>query len=156
MNIEIKYLQDCQEHIPTLAKLWYEGIRRQWVKGATVEKTQIELSHHAQKDKMPLAVVALCDNLPIGMACLRETDGIQPEKKPWLGSLVVDPKYRRKKIGERLIEEIKLLAKKSSYEKLYLLAFDPTLPNWYEKLGWEHIGYDELLGHHVTVMHVIL
>jgi len=43
MQIEIKYLQDCQEHIPTLANIWYEGIRRQWVKDATMTKTKDKL-----------------------------------------------------------------------------------------------------------------
>lgn len=151
-EIEIKYLGDCQEHIPALAKLWYEEISRHWVKGSSIESRLQELSKHAQKGKMPLALVALYENRPIGMACLRETDGIQPDKKPWLGSLVVDPNHRGKKIGEKLIDEIKLLARSSNHENLYLLAFDPTIPNWYAKLGWEHIGYDELLGHRVTVM----
>lgn len=35
---------------------------------------------------------------------------------------------------------------------LHLLAFDPTIPNWYVRLGWTHIGEDELFGHPVAVM----
>ncbi len=156
MTITIKFLQDCQEHIPALAKIWYETIRRKWVKEATVKSTIVELMQHAQKDKLPLAIVALDGNDPIGMACLRDNDGILPEKTPWLGSLAVDPKYRRKKIGEKLIDEIKSLAKSRKQEKLYLLAFDPTIPTWYSRLGWKHIGHDELLGHPVTVMSIDL
>ena len=152
MKIEIKYLQDCQEHIPALAKLWYEEISRHWVKGASVDNRKEGLFKHLNKDKLPLALVATIDNQPVGMACLRETDGIQPGVAPWLGSLVVDPVFRRNRIGETLIDATKSLARSFGHEKLYLLAFDPTIPSWYAKLGWEHIGYDELLGHRVTVM----
>jgi hypothetical protein len=42
------------------------------------------------------------------------------------------------------------------YNILYLLAFDPTIPSWYAKLGWESIGNDELFGHQVTVMSINL
>ncbi len=152
MKIEIKYLQDCQEHMPTLAKLWYEEISRHWVKDASVENRIESLVNHLNKDKLPLAIVGLVKNQPVGMVCLRETDGILPGVAPGLGSLVVDPNYRRKKVGEQLIDGIKSIAKQAGHQKLFLLAFDPTIPNWYAKLGWEHMGYDELLGHRVTVM----
>jgi hypothetical protein len=39
-------------------------------------------------------------------------------------------------------------------EKLYLFAFDPTLPAYYERLGWRKIGMDEFKSHHVTVMEI--
>lgn len=51
-----------------------------------------------------------------------------------------------------MIEQGKLIG----FEKLYLLAFDPTLPQWYEKLGWRFLGHDQLLGHKVTVMSIDL
>ena len=40
------------------------------------------------------------------------------------------------------------------FAKLYLLAFDPTLRQWYEKLGWKFLDYDLLLGHKVTVISI--
>ena len=40
------------------------------------------------------------------------------------------------------------------HQILYLLAFDLTIPNWYARLGWIHIGDDELFGHRVTVMSI--
>lgn len=153
-QIEIKYLVDCQEYIPILAKLWYEEISRHWVKDSSVEKAIERLRVHLNKDKLPLALVALQDNNPVGMACLRETDGIRPGVTPWLGSLVVDPTLRGKKIGEMLIEAIKSQAKLFSYNILYLLAFDLTIPDWYARLGWQWVGHDDLLGHRVVVMSI--
>ena len=44
------------------------------------------------------------------------------------------------------IEKVKEL----NHQILYLLAFDPTIPQWYAKLGWKHIGYDKLSGHRVA------
>ena len=46
--------------------------------------------------------------------------------------------------------------KNLGHQVLYLLAFDPTIPNWYTRLGWTHIGDDELFSHRVTVMSIAL
>jgi len=153
-QIEIKFLADCQEHIPALAKLWYEEISRHWVADASIEKAKNRLITHLNKEKIPMALVALHDDIPIGMACLRETDGIRLGVMPWLGSLVVDRQFRGKQIGETLIEAIKSQAKLFNHNTLYLLAFDPTIPRWYAKLGWEPAGEDMLLGHRVAVMSI--
>jgi predicted N-acetyltransferase YhbS len=155
-NIEIKFLTDCKEHIPTLAKLWYEEISRHWVPDSSIEKAKDRLIAHLNEDKIPMAIVALHDKSPVGMACLRETDGIQPGITPWLGSLVVNPKFRGQQIGETLIDAVKAKAKLFHHDILYLLAFDPTIPNWYARLGWQTIGEDSLLGHRVTVMSIVI
>lgn len=153
-KIEIEFLTNCKEHIPQLAELWYEEISRHWAPNASIENAKQKLNTHLHKDKMPMALVALHEGKPIGMACLRETDGIRPGIAPWLGSLVVHPEYRRRAVGDALIEAIKLQAKNLGHSTLYLLAFDPTIPNWYARLGWTHIGYDELFNHRVSVMSI--
>ena len=38
----------------------------------------------------------------------------------------------------------------------YLFAFDPTIPEYYGRLGWRTIGMDEFKSHPVTVMEVAL
>ncbi len=155
-KIEIEFLTNCKEHIPQLAELWYQEISRHWVPNASIENAKQKLNTHLHRDKMPLALVALYEGKPIGIACLRETDGIRPGIAPWLGSLVVHPEYRRRAVGEALIEAIKLQAKNFGHSILYLLAFDSTIPDWYAKLGWQLIGDDELFGHHVAVMSIPL
>lgn len=150
--VEIKLLIDCQEHIPALAELWYQEISRHWAPNASIEKAKQKLNEHLNSKSMPMAFVALRDGVAVGMACLRVTDGIQPGVTPWLGSLVVHPNYRKQNIGETLINTVKNQAKNLGYQNIYLLAFDPTIPDWYAKLGWAHIGNDELFGHRVTVM----
>lgn len=155
-HCKIKLLTNCQEHIPVLAKLWYEEISRHWAPNASVEKAQQKLIEHLNSNSMPMAYVALYDDEAVGMACLRVTDGIRPGVTPWLGSLVVNPNYRGHQIGEALINTVKDQAKNLGHQTLYLLAFDPTIPNWYTRLGWKQIGYDELFGHPVTVMNIML
>lgn len=155
-QLEIKLLVECQEHIPALAKLWFEEISRHWVPDASLERAQKNLLAHANHDKMPMTYVAIDQGKPIGMASLRENDGIRPDLAPWLGSVVVDPHFRKQKVGERLIRAIKNQAKVFGYDMLYLLAFDQTLPSWYSRLGWQMIGTDQLFGHPVNVMQIKL
>jgi N-acetylglutamate synthase-like GNAT family acetyltransferase len=92
----------------------------------------------------------------LACASLRENDGIRPDLTPWLGSLVVDPKYQKQGIGKMLIDVTVRQAKELGFEKLYLFAFDPTIPEYYERLGWRKIGMDEFKSHPVTVMEVEL
>ena len=151
-NVEIKYLAECREHIPQLAILWYEGISKHWVPSASIERAQQNLNKHLNDEKMPLTLVVLYDGKPIGMASLRENDGICPDLIPWLGSLVIDHAYRGQGMGNKLIKAVKNQAKNFGYEKLYLLAFDKTIPSWYKQLGWKEIGTNKLFEHSVTVM----
>jgi N-acetylglutamate synthase-like GNAT family acetyltransferase len=155
-NVEIHLLTACQEHIPELANLWHEEISKHWVPSASVERAKENLIKHSNTDKMPMTFVAISEGKPIAMASLRENDGIQPDLVPWLGSLVVHPAYRNQKVGERLIETIKNQARHFSYARIYLLAFDFTIPDWYTKLGWQKIGMDQLFDHPVTVMGIDL
>lgn len=155
-TIEIKLLAECKNHIPYLAKLWYEQISKQWVPNSSIERAEQNLIKHANYSQLPMTLVALLNNQPVGMASLRENDGIQPNRAPWLGSLVVDPDHRQQKIGEKLIDAIKQQAIRLGHERLYLLAFDKTIPNWYAALGWKSVGTDQLFGHPVAVMDIIL
>lgn len=152
IDINIKLLTECQQHIPELASLWYEEISKHWVPDASIERARQNLFKHSNDDKMPMTFVALAAGKPIGMASLRENDGIQPDLVPWLGSLVVHTDYRKRGVGEMLIQAIKNQASAFGYDKIYLLAFDLTIPDWYAKLGWQKIGMDSLFNHRVTVM----
>jgi len=151
-SIEIKLLTQCSEHIPALAKLWYEELSRAWIPGSSVERATHSLKEHLNADKMPLTLVAFSEDIPVGMASLREDDGLGADRQPWLGSLVVDPAYRKCKIGASLIKAIQTQAQDFGYKKIYLFAFDPNLPEWYAQLGWEKISLDTYAGHPVTVM----
>jgi N-acetylglutamate synthase-like GNAT family acetyltransferase len=155
-TIEIKLLTECPEHIPALAILWYEEIGRHWVADASIERAAERFHTHLHVDQLPLAYVACSQGRPIGMACLRQFDGIRAALFPWLGGLVVHPDYRGQQVGEKLIDAIKQQAKNFGHPMLYLLTFDKALPVWYRRLGWQMMESDELLGHAVTVMNIAL
>ena len=155
MNFVITYLKEHPEHVSLLAS-WMFNTWGHYNSQSSLEKAQNKLNEHLNEDWLPLTMVALENNHPVGMCSLRKNDGIRPDLEPWLGSLFVEPSHRGQGIGEQLIVEVVKKARILGYPKLYLLAFDSTLPDWYKKLGWQLIGMDELNGHPVSVMEVIL
>ena len=155
-SITIMRLVKCKQHIPYLARLRHEQLAKLWMPQATLEQAHEKLRTHATSEGLPVTFVALYHHEPVGMISLRHNDGIQPERMPWLGGLVVDPNYRQQKIGEQLIDFVKQEARVLGHQTLYLLAFDPTIPDWYATLGWTTIGHDQLLDHPVTVMEIAL
>ena len=121
-----------------------------------IEHVQATLKTHLNDQELPITFIALDGDKPIGMCSLRENDGIRPDTTPWLGSLVVDPSYQNRGVGKMLIDTVKETAVRFGFEKLYLFAFDATIPDYYTRLGWEKIGMDEYNLHPVTVMEIEL
>ncbi len=155
MSLVISYLHDYPEYLPQLARWAFEGWGR-YNPSSSVELAQEKLKTHLNKAQLPLTYIALQDGKPVGMCSLRQNDGIPPDLAPWLDSLYVEPHVRKQGIGEKLIAVVTEKARSMGYPKLYLLAFDKTLPDWYQKLGWQMIGLDELNGHPVSVMEFTL
>ena len=154
--IKIDLLKNHLSAIPALANIWHEVLGKIWVPDVPVERVIARFADHLNDQALPITFIALDDDLPVGMCSLRENDGIRPDLTPWLGSLVVDPKYQKQGIGKMLIDVTVLKAKELGFEKLYLFAFDPTIPEYHECLGWRKIGMDEFKSHPVTVMEVEL
>jgi N-acetylglutamate synthase-like GNAT family acetyltransferase len=155
IEIKIDYLKNHPEHIPLLAS-WMLNTWGHYNPNSSLEKAELKLKEHLHVDSLPIAYIALKNNEPVGMCALRINDGIRMDLTPWLGSLFVVPQMRGQGIGEQLIHIVTEKAHNLSYSNLYLLAFDPTLPLWYAKLGWKLIGTDDLHGHVVNVMEINL
>ena len=100
--------------------------------------------------------VALCDEIPVGFCTFKLKEEFRPDLGPWLADVVVDPKYQKQGIGKMLVDVTSLKAKELGFKKLYLFAFDLTIPEYYQRLGWKQIGMDEFKSHPVTVMEVVL
>jgi N-acetylglutamate synthase-like GNAT family acetyltransferase len=64
--------------------------------------------------------------------------------------------YQRRGIAVKLIDAIKQKAKSLNFKELFLLTFDPRLPEYYAKLGWIDIGIENLQSKKVTLMKVML
>lgn len=154
--IKIDLLQNNLDAIPELARIWREVLGKIWLPDVPLEVVERRFLDHANNDKMPMTFVAFDEKKPVGMCSLRENDGIRPDLMPWLGSLTVKPEYQNQGLGKRLIDVTKEQARKMGYEILYLFAFDRTIPNYYQSLGWNIIDTDRFKGHPVTVMEIIM
>lgn len=153
--IKIDLLKNHPQSIPTIANIWHVVLGKIWMPEIGIE--EIEFGYHEEmNDNMPLSYIALYEEIPVGSCTLQLNDGIRPDLGPWLGDLVVDPKYQKQGIGKILVNVAVEKAKELGFEKLYLFAFDPTIPEYYERLGWRKIGIDEFKSHPVTVMEIDL
>lgn len=152
--IKIGFLKNHPHTIPALANIWHEVLGKIWIPDVPVERVIARFSDHLNDQDLPITFVALDSDVPVGMCSLRENDGIRPDLTPWLGSLVVDPRYQKQGIGKMLADATVKKAKELGFEKLYLFAFDPTIPEYYEGLGWKKIGMDKFKSHPVTVMEI--
>ncbi len=156
MNIRIAYLKNRPDAIPALANIWHSVLGRIWVPDIPIERIEQRFCEHLNNESLPITFVAFDGDKLVGGVSLRENDGIRPDLMPWLGSLVVDAAYQKRGIGGLLIDATKQKAIELQFEKLYLFAFDPTLPNYYERHGFNHIGMDSFKGYAVTVMETTL
>ena len=154
--IKIELLKNHPNTIPALAHIWHEVLGKIWVPDVPVERVITRFKESRNDQALPITFIALDGDLPVGMCSLRENDGIRPDLTPWLGSLVVDPKYQKQGIGKMLVDVAVRQAKECGFKKLYLFAFDRTIPEYYKRLGWSQICMDEFKSHPVTVMAVDL
>ena len=153
--IKIDLLKNYPNTIPALAHIWHEVLGKIWMPGIGIEEIE-SLYHEELEHDMPLTYIALYNQIPVGSATLELNGGIRADLRPWLGDLVVDPKYQKQGIGKMLVDVAVLKAKELGFKKLYLFAFDSTIPEYYKRLGWKKIGMDEFKSHPVTVMEVEL
>ena len=137
-SLKIKLLTEYKQCIPALTHLWIDELAKTSDPLPDFLDVKQKFIDHCNKDKLPLAYVAVYQDKPIGMACLRITEGIENNLTPWLGGIVVHPDYRKNKIGERLVSVVKEHARILGYSKLYLLSYD-VLSIWYKKLGWRKV-----------------
>lgn len=153
--IKIDLLKNHPHTIPILSNIWHEVLGKTGMPEIGIEEIK-SLYHEELKHDMPLTYIAFYDEIPVGSATLELKGGIRPDLGPWLGDLVVDPKYQKQGIGKRLVNATVLKAKELGFGKLYLFTFDPLIPKYYERLGWKKISMDEFKSRSVTVMEIEL
>lgn len=154
--ITISLLKNHPQHLPALAAIWYDVLGKPWIPGATVEKAIACYEEHLNDKEMPLTLVALDGDTPVGMCSLRDNDGIREDLTPWLGSLVIASSHQNKGIGPLLMEAIKQKAIDLHFKTLHLFTLDPNIPGYYARHGWEVMDTDEFKGIPVSVMAIDL
>jgi N-acetylglutamate synthase and related acetyltransferases len=155
-SMEITYLADRPEMISTCASWAYS----QWgcQSDGSLERSVARFTAGANRDKLPVTVVAIDHCRPAGMASLWLADyDERPELSPWLASLFVHPFHRNRHIAEALIRRVELEARRFGYTDLFLVTEEAK--NLYAKYGWEelepvrtHYGSASLMKKHLASM----
>lgn len=94
--IKIDLLKNHLSSIPRLAEIWHEAFGKIWEPNLPISEIK-PWFYEWLNDSIPLAYIALCDGEPVGTCSLQLSDGVRPDLSPWLGDLVVDSKYQKKR-----------------------------------------------------------
>lgn len=153
--ITIDLLKNHPQAIPRLAEIWHEVLGEIWLPEIGIDEIE-SLSYQELEQDMPLSLIVLSGEIPVGFCTITLTEDFRSDLGPWISDLVVDPKYQKQGIGKMLLAVTVEKAKQLGFEKLYLFTFDSSIPDYYIKLGWQAIAMDEFKGHSVTVMEIQL
>ena len=144
MGMTIEYLADHPEVIPTLAQ-WQHAEWGHTRPGDTVEARRARIESWCNRDRIPLAVVALDTSEVLGSASLIASDmETRMELTPWLASVFVGEPYRRKGVGAAVVRRIMDEAGNLEVPLLYLYTVHSE--KFYASLGWtllERTSYRE-------------
>ena len=134
----IKPLKDLPAYAPILAYWSY----RKWYRNRNVEFDHLIKSYRKRADdkSLPISWIAIEDGMPVGMVSLKDNDlWSRKDINPWLASLYVEPDFRRRGIGEQLINAVIQRARELNLARLHLFLDSEelsTLEEYYVKRGW--------------------
>lgn len=133
--LRVAYLADHPQVVRPLAV----AFAREWPQhyaGREISSVQEEFAPRLQRDRLPLAFVALDKNdvvgtVTLGGPALTEREGLQP----WVTGLWVDRRCRRRGIGRALIEAVDDAARKLGLTVIY--AGTDSAAEAFAAWGWE-------------------
>lgn len=134
MDVQIKYLAEKPEAIDIIARWLYDEFQY-LVPGKSIDDVEELLHDRLNRDKLPLAIVALRDDEILGTVSLKISDmDIRDNLSPWMAGLYVDKKYRNNGIGTLLVKSIQEIARQFAYKELFL--YTPGASDFYKRTGW--------------------
>ena len=133
--IGIALLVDCPEVISTLAR-WFRAQWPEYYAGRTLTDIAQDFFSEANRDSLPVRLLAFADGDLAGTITLRE-QALQalPEYHPGLGGLLVLEQCRGQGIGTELVRAGMNLAQEQGYERVY--AATVTANGILERLEWK-------------------
>jgi len=147
----ISCLADCPQHLSTVAS-WIFDEWGHLIPGLSLNAVEDKLRTHLNRDTIPLTLVALSGDQPVGTASLMLQDlSSRPDLFPWLASVFVVPGYRNQAIGSRLVTAIEDTGKELHIAKVYL--FTPDQEKFYSRLGWSVMDITEYRNQQVVIMY---
>jgi predicted N-acetyltransferase YhbS len=155
-EVRIEQLANRIELLPVVAGwLYYEWW--QDVEDASLGTLTDLLRAHLVPDQIPMTLVALLGEQPVGTATLLAHDvGTEqwPQLSPWMAAVYVAPAYRRRGIGARLVNETVASARAMGTDVLYLLTTERE--DFYALLGWQVLDRAQesvVMSHGLVVPH---
>jgi len=168
-NIAIDYLANCPELVDELARLsWEEWPEVYEQRKQTLEHSVKNYRERMNTDRLPLTLVAFrarhgqsltglaanCREL-VGMVSLKFHDmDTRPDLDPWLGGLLVLPKWRNHGVGTMLMHRATEEARRLVVPQLYLWTH--SAEGLYDKLGWQVVERTNYFGKEAVVMQIDL
>jgi GNAT superfamily N-acetyltransferase len=140
MDLQVKQLSECPEHLVTVGTWIYE----EWWKRPTntAEVVLSRLRTHTRKDQVPFTVVALADGHPVGSCCVIENDcEHRPQYTPWVAAVYVKPEMRHRGVASLLLQEAAGIAERTHLNGLYIDCLSVTAPV-YAKNGWTILEHE--------------
>lgn len=140
-TFRVELLADHLEAIPILR----ECFEREWAPYYGPDgpgDANKDLQDSCNRDKLPVALVAISDGEVCGTAALKaESVSTHKHLTPWLAALLVTPGFRRRGVGERLIAAIEKKAKQLGFRCLYVGTGEGsgTPESSLRKRGWEFV-----------------
>jgi GNAT superfamily N-acetyltransferase len=133
--VRIDYLANHSHRLREVAQWHY----REWPSielDGSLDSRERLLAPCCQRNAIPLAVIALDQDILCGSALLVEQDfDLRPDLSPWLAGVFVPPRYRKNGVASALVTRIETEAALLAVKNLYLYtAHAETL---YARLGWQ-------------------
>ena len=142
--MQIDYLINHEEFLPSLARLHYE----QWTHlrpGESLEARTSRLRSYMGRQGIPTVVVALDQSALLGSAMLVAKDlDTHPHLSPWLAGVYVLPNFRRQGVATALVSRIIAGARSLGTPTLYL--YTVSAERFFSRLGWsvmEHAAFHD-------------
>ena len=148
--MQIGYLTDYQEFIPTLAR-WHHDEWAYLRPGDSVKARIERLRGCCGHREIPTVVISFTDSTLLGSAMLVAHDmDTRMEFSPWLAGVFVAPEHRRHGIGAALVGRVIEDATALGVRCLY--RYTPSTEHFYSRRGWSLIEHTTHRGANVSVM----
>ena len=153
-EIQIHFLAEHPNLIEPLARLsWSEWQPIYLERGQTFDDAVNNYRERTNTDCLPLTLVALHDDELVGTVSLKYHDlDTRPNLDPWLGALLVLPKWRGRGIASALMERAVEIARQLHLEQLYLWTH--SAEGLYLKLGWKVVERTQYCRKEIVVMNI--
>ena len=152
--MKIEYLADHPSFIPTLSR-WFMEASPDYYSGKTLEDVAATFEPRLNRGRVPLALVALEDEEPLGtVSLLEESVTTHTHLTPWLAGLHVAEARRHQGIATKLIEALVQEAAAINFETLYIGI--SRAEDFYSARGWQTVDKIVYYDKPLTIMQLRL